>query len=121
MIGELKPCPSCASEAHVYDMQEVIGWSWYAHCLSCRFSSGPHETKAEAVAAWNRRAFWRTDEPPRDGTRLLALFASHGEAHVRWSQADGAWILVKSIGRRGFLVAPVAWAPIPEFEKEGET
>jgi len=76
MGNELLPCPFCSSVATLtYDAgNEVIGQRWWAHCETCgartkttlgtsTWETGSAaktkqdtEAKAEAIAAWNRRA-----------------------------------------------------------------
>jgi len=76
MGSELLPCPFCGSVATLtYDAgNEVIGQRWWAHCEMCgartkttlgtsTWETGSAtktkqdtEAKADAVAAWNRRA-----------------------------------------------------------------
>jgi hypothetical protein len=55
MRTELKPCPFCESAnlrvAHVYNDED-----WCVQCCDCWSAGGHGHTKAEAIAAWNRRA-----------------------------------------------------------------
>ena len=48
---ELKPCPFCGGEAVVH----TLGTGYIVECLECAVSTACENTKAEAVAAWNRR------------------------------------------------------------------
>ena len=61
---ELKPCPFCGGEAGLYH-HTPFGYepSWHVECVDgdggdegCGCGTCHHETKAEAIAAWNRRA-----------------------------------------------------------------
>jgi Lar family restriction alleviation protein len=54
------PCPFCGGEAKHYHRPDTTGWSntdWVS-CSDddCGVSTAMEETKAEAIAAWNRRA-----------------------------------------------------------------
>lgn len=49
---ELLPCPFCGAAAGV---TEAVGEAW-ASCYGCNASGPMKATRAEAVAAWNRRA-----------------------------------------------------------------
>lgn len=47
------PCPFCGGNASVI---EVMNYTAVAvRCDSCHATSGNYDTKAEAIAAWNRR------------------------------------------------------------------
>lgn len=50
---KLKPCPFCGGEAVVH----TLGTGYMVECLECAVSTVCENTKAEAVAAWNRRSY----------------------------------------------------------------
>lgn len=52
-MSELKPCPFCGS-----DVGEPIECTngWYIVCDECGTAGLAYDSKAEAIAAWNRRA-----------------------------------------------------------------
>lgn len=53
MSEELKPCPFCGGEAHVYKNN-----LWHVSCeraLHGCITMSAFVTKGEAIAAWNRR------------------------------------------------------------------
>lgn len=53
-MGEtLRECPLCGSPGEEY--QSEFGWE-YIRCTDCLMQPGACRTKAEAIAAWNRRA-----------------------------------------------------------------
>ena len=62
MSEELKPCPHCGGEAAVYTEDNRL---WAIRCMgqyvpSCWTESGLYHSRAEAIAAWNRRTpDWR--------------------------------------------------------------
>lgn len=53
MTEELKPCPFCGSDdVEALDMEG----KHYVACYDCALEGPFHDSRAEAVAAWNRRA-----------------------------------------------------------------
>jgi hypothetical protein len=56
-MAELKPCPFCGGEAGF--PSGSLGWYW-VECMNedCPVepSTNGHQTKEEAIEAWNRRA-----------------------------------------------------------------
>ncbi|MBO5781047.1 MAG: Lar family restriction alleviation protein [Opitutales bacterium] len=48
---DLKPCPFCGGEAHIFGHTK----SWGILCTKCYVSTLRYETEAAAIAAWNRR------------------------------------------------------------------
>ena len=58
MTDELKPCPFCGGEAKYYHRDDDSGWSntdWVSCSGDCGASTCMHETKEQAVSAWNTR------------------------------------------------------------------
>lgn len=53
-MTDLKPCPFCGGEARIHF--SVWGDSYYAKCCKCLAETKVHQTEAEAIEAWNRRA-----------------------------------------------------------------
>jgi len=69
MSDTLMPCPFCGGEAQWISGGEKC---WWSECLSCCAQSDAKATKADAIAAWNRRA-----EPATpDRERLEAAIAT---------------------------------------------
>lgn len=83
MGNELKPCPFCGGKAsdtgHIRYSKPLDDTNWadgspvteafFVNCTRCGVSAaghitGGHQTKAAAVAAWNRRA--PTPSPQKD-------------------------------------------------------
>lgn len=57
---EIKPCPFCGGEASHYHHPDRSGWpntDWVC-CEndSCGCMTCAHETRGQAISAWNRRA-----------------------------------------------------------------
>jgi hypothetical protein len=55
MSEELKPCP-CGGQVYVGELKFTGETQWHVGCINCNRESGKHADKAEAIAAWNRRA-----------------------------------------------------------------
>jgi Lar family restriction alleviation protein len=56
---DLLPCPFCGGEAKFYHRPDDSGWSntdWVSCAGDCGASTCMHETKEEAIAAWNTRS-----------------------------------------------------------------
>ena len=69
MSDTLMPCPFCGGEAQWISGGEKC---WWSECLSCCAQSDAKATKADAIAAWSRRA-----EPATpDRERLEAAIAT---------------------------------------------
>lgn len=82
MSDTLKPCPFCGevTEDASKTMSPAAHPLFVVRCFNCGASSGAY-TKADAIAAWNRRATAPTGEP---STRLA------GSATVRGMQEVNA-------------------------------
>jgi Lar family restriction alleviation protein len=68
---ELKPCPFCGGEAetkmylwgHHAETHAPI-WCYYVYCVSCdAMTDNIFKSKKEAIAAWNRRAEVKEEQP----------------------------------------------------------
>ena len=51
--NELKPCPFCGGEAKLRRYGDSA--YCYIECSQCEIGAYFYDTKAEAIAAWNRR------------------------------------------------------------------
>ena len=47
------PCPFCGGECVAHHDDERVGYAVF--CLECKANSRAYTTKADAIAAWNRR------------------------------------------------------------------
>lgn len=66
--ADLLPCPFCGGEAkHYHHTPTGIMNTDHIECDNCSNGTCLHETKAEAVTAWNTRA------PTADAERIAAL------------------------------------------------
>lgn len=75
-MADLLPCPFCGGPACL----DTIGWFDMAGgCGACEFVGPTRLTKAEAIAAWNRRA----------APAVPARTRWRGEPFVRKSERDG--------------------------------
>lgn len=64
-MTELKPCPFCGGEAEEKYIKRNLKYRLfyfrdithfvYIHCKTCGCTSRVHETKENAIEAWNRR------------------------------------------------------------------
>jgi Lar family restriction alleviation protein len=113
---QLKPCPFCGGNPTV-DAQ--FGREWWVECDDCAATTGGMEaTKAEAIAAWNRRAVPLVAEAPRepvawvDPASLRALKRGSVEhiSAVAKSDADESDIPL-------YAALPASLAPMPEEPK----
>ena len=57
VMEELKRCPFCGGEAETRCSVAYAGYVYdgYVECLECGSRTPIYYTKAEAIAAWNRR------------------------------------------------------------------
>lgn len=61
--AKLAACPFCGlDETEVYERKERQFGRWQAYCDGCGSNSSGYGSKAEAIAAWNRRAATRAGE-----------------------------------------------------------
>lgn len=57
MTNELKPCPFCGSEAHIYRHPTIGNYAPACNNDRCEvYWQREYGTEAEAIAAWNTRA-----------------------------------------------------------------
>lgn len=59
----LEPCPFCGGQEHETAYSDA-GWQIQCHAWTCRSATGIHQSEAEAIAAWNRRAYLAATKPP---------------------------------------------------------
>ena len=73
-MSELLPCPFCGGEAEICHVTQL--WeprdSYWAKCKNCRINGAHHTTEAEAIEAWNTRAY-TTDEVTLSGMYAYGL------------------------------------------------
>lgn len=57
-MTELKPCPFCGGEAHVFhdSLRPQETYPCRVYCDNCWAEVDSYSTEAEAIAAWNTRA-----------------------------------------------------------------
>ena len=136
-MSELKNCPFCGGEAevrvhHMYEhgklySPETAKKEYYVQCLGCATQCGAieHETEAEAVAAWNRRADdWRpASEPPETNAgerpKSVMVCAVHPDGrarlHTGWCMEGRwyvPWVPVEAVVTH--------WRHLPEPPKEDD-
>jgi Lar family restriction alleviation protein len=112
---ELTGCPFCGDRPRVQQNGRIPFGYWEVVCDTCDFAHAGHDLRAEAIAAWNRRAAltaalaqpgedWRTiDSAPRDGTRVLGCHPNWtAPMTVQWS--GDSWRLA---------CPPTHWMPLP--------
>jgi len=143
-VANLLPCPFCGGPASTEHFEGALkGWRWSVGCSDHRIeadeggsvervcygfqSMTSFATKAEAIAAWNRRApvsGWQSIETaPRDGTRFLTWDSYYGvrmgRAFMRADHDD--WLsYVDSNGssHKGGIRAS-HWMPLPAAPVDG--
>lgn len=81
---EIKSCPFCGSESHLYEYQEMQGAEWYSYKViccdneDCGMSLPPREffraRREEALDAWNTRA--QTKQPMPSSEEIMKLMPS---------------------------------------------
>jgi len=56
-MEKLKPCPFCGEMPKLREVPSMASWVIYCDSDSCgvRSETRPADTKAEVIAAWNRR------------------------------------------------------------------
>lgn len=111
----LRECPFCGGEATVHNYPNVTsGRDWFVHCKPCDMSLDAFSTRAEAIAAWNRRT--TPSLPPRSSTetdKADPAPAMGGEVETLHFTAD--WLVrgmpVKTPGsnRRGRVASEVTF------------
>jgi Lar family restriction alleviation protein len=89
---DLLPCPFCGGEAKFYHRPDDSGWSntdWVSCAGDCGASTCMHETKQEAIAAWNTRSDDLIKE--RSDEVQAAVAAALREAAAFVSQNSLGW------------------------------
>ena len=108
---ELKPCPFCGGDK-VWIRQIDMGKFHYAECQGCLAITTYHDTKAEAITAWNRRADgWIpvTERLPED-TRDVLVWCGITEKGC-YSPSQHMW----GVYDDGYSPIPVThWMPLPQ-------
>ena len=119
-MSELKPCPFCGGEAKIsmkyvgYGSLGLGAHDWFGvYCADCDTSTREHQTEAEAIAAWNRRASGWVNCSERLPERAVEVLAVDGKGvcvAVLDRSAEGRWFGVSRVisGRIS------QWMPNPE-------
>ena len=68
----LEPCPFCGGQEHETAYSDA-GWQIQCHAWTCRSATGIHQSEAEAIAAWNRRAYLAATKPPLAGEGFVLV------------------------------------------------
>ena len=85
---ELLPCPFCGGEARYYHRPDTTGWSntdWVSCSGDCGASTCMHETKKEAISAWNTRNDDLVQAAVAAALREAAAFVSQNSLNWRYS------------------------------------
>lgn len=133
-MTELLPCPFCGGAVHLYYDSEHSTADWITHDdprHECGIDSQFFESRAEAIAVWNRRApvevkplTWQPIETaPKDGTEFQAWVLTMGngfweprcrfdenECFQIWDRVDydtDGWAVYPNLD-------PTHWMPFPD-------
>jgi Lar family restriction alleviation protein len=122
---QLKPCPFCGGEPlesriephkhHIVMMPDYPG-AWCVECPKCEFQLFDHDTQANVVAAWNRRAT-PAQTPMHEQNARFAIDGaiSFGIQGDNKPPTDNHWLMEYwQIGRK--LAAQTAAQPVGERE-----
>lgn len=135
-MSELKPCPFCGGDLLVVNDRGDGGCEpllYRPQCQKCGVGLGGFNTRAEAIATWNRRAQtfpaggWREiASAPRDGTWFLACATKPGWRATRIVYFADPYDRLPIHGEGNMWPSPPThWMPLPapphpEGKGEGE-
>jgi Lar family restriction alleviation protein len=122
-MTDLKPCPFCGGEK--VEIKGAYVRHAFIECCKCGIAMVAGESKAEAIAAWNRRADgWIpvTERlPEEDNEEYLTCYATKdgiGVPTIR-TYIQGRWYAdCEYVGRSKGLVTH--WMPLPQPPAKGE-
>lgn len=122
--SDLLPCPHCGSQAKSYHRPDDTGWcntDWICCDAGddgispdCGAQTCLHESRAQAVAAWNRRVDSPIVAQQQGGDELDQALAKHGPRYVltnarrllaRKHKKDANWVLAMNIYSLGSTYA----------------
>lgn len=84
-MSELKPCPFSTGKPHDLMIMSSGQARMWMECMQCGARGPMAGTRAEAIAAWNRRA-----SPPEDVRRMRETLEkiAEGEPNGLWAQQE---------------------------------
>jgi Lar family restriction alleviation protein len=118
MSAELLPCPFCGgtpTEAERADLHTSTGHIYFIACMCGGYSATAHqfgETRAEAIAAWNRRAPVTDDQPTELSTRIRKYAEQSWKFHTANIKPSELIALSDEIDR--YYTGMMAWKKTAE-------
>lgn len=114
-MTDLSSCPFCGGEAEAL----VSATGCVVSCSTCVAEGPPWDTKAEAIAAWNRRAAPRTPESTGEAWGLLGRILQD-TAEELGCEADNEAILIaiQELKERAALPPSSGWEDGAEAMRE---